>query len=223
VIVDKQHVALYGSGYLGKQIFHHIKTYYADEVEVIGFIDDTKPAHVKVIEKYTTLGGLDQAMQTPALKAGNIEIVFAIGYINMKARRKALNRVVLAGYSLFSVVHPRAVIEPGVKIGAGSVILGCAILDQQVSVGEACFIDIGVRLGAGTCVGSNNYFSSGTSTGSRVVIGDDCFFGMDCTVTTDVQLGNHLFVNAKTLVPRNMTNDIKLVELHKAKELPHTQ
>jgi UDP-3-O-[3-hydroxymyristoyl] glucosamine N-acyltransferase len=105
-------------------------------------------------------------------------------------------------------------------VGEGSVVLGGAILDQQVEIGVACFIDIGVRLGAGTVIGDNNYLSSGTSTGSRVRIGDDSFFGMDVTITTDVQVGSRLFINAKSLVPRNMGSDIKLVEVHKSRELP---
>ena len=77
-----------------------------------------------------------------------------------------------------------------------------------------------MRLTCGTAVGTNNYLSSGTSTGSRVQIGDDCFFGMDCTVTTDVRIGCRAFINAKTLVARDVGNDLKLVELHKTRELP---
>ena len=45
---------------------------------------------------------------------------------------------------------------------------------------------------------------------------------MDCTITTDVSLGSNLFVNAKTLVPRDVGDDLKLVELHKSKQLPQT-
>ena len=33
-------------------------------------------------------------------------------------------------------------------------------------------------------------------------------------------LGSNLFVNAKTLVPRNVGDNLKLVELHKGRELP---
>ena len=138
----------------------------------------------------------------------------------MSLRRAALERVLKAGYRLFTVVHPRATIEPGAQIGAGCVVLSGAVIDQQVRVGPACFVDIGVRLTAGTTVGCNNYFSSGTATGSRVTIGDDCFFGMDCTITTEVQMGSNLFVNAKTLVPRNVGDNVKLVEVHKSRELP---
>ena len=219
--MGRPRIAFFGAGYLGKQVFHYVNEYCADQEELIGFIDDTRPSGEIIAGRVKTLGGLDEARTTDGLRPGEIQIVFAIGYSDMRARRTALNRVLDHGYDLFSVIHPRALIEPGVQLGAGCIVLQYAILDQQVRVGPACFLDIGVRLTAGTVVGRNNYFSSGTSTGSRVTIGDDCFFGMDCTVTTDVRMGSRLFVNAKTLVPRDVGDDVKIVEVHKLLELPN--
>jgi acetyltransferase-like isoleucine patch superfamily enzyme len=216
----RRRVAVYGAGHLGRQVYHHVAAHHADHVQVLGFIDDLRPAGEPVIDGRATLGSLVETASSSELGPQSIALVFAIGYANMALRRAALERVRAAGYRLHSVIHPRAVIEPGAELGEGCVVLANAVIDQQVTVGAACFIDIGVRLTAGTRVGSNNYFSSGTSTGSRVVIGDDCFFGMDCTVTTEVRMGSRLFVNAKTLVPRNVGDDVKLVELHKSRELP---
>lgn len=213
-------VAVYGAGHLGRQVCHHVTAHHAERVQVAGFIDDTRPAGETVIDGQRTLGSLAEAARSNEMGPQSIELVFAIGYADMAMRRAALERARAAGYRLHSVIHPRAVIEPGAEVGEGCVVLANAVIDQQVRVGAACFIDIGVRLTAGTTVGSNNYLSSGTSTGSRVVIGDDCFFGMDCTVTTDVRMGSRLFVNAKTLVPRDVGDDLKLVELHKSRELP---
>lgn len=214
-------VAIYGAGHLGRQILHHVRHHGGAEVELAGFLDDTHAPGEAVADGYRTLGSLDHAMATPGLRPGELELVFGIGYADMRARRAALERVLAAGYALHTVVHPRACIEPGATLGPGCIVLAHAVIDQQVRTGAACFIDIGVRLTAGTTVGCNNYFSSGTATGSRVVIGDDCFFGMDCTVTTEVRMGSRLFVNAKTLVPRDVGDDLKLVELHKSRELPN--
>lgn len=218
--MKRRRVAIYGAGYLGQQVYHHVASHCRDTAEVIGFIDDSKAAGIGVIDSQRTLGSLAQATALPRLQPGAIELVFAIGYTSMQMRRAALERVLSAGYQLFTLLHPRAVIEPSARIGQGCVVLAGAVIDQHVSVGAACFVDIGVRLTAGTTVGCNNYFSSGTATGSRVKIGDDCFFGMDCTITTEVQMGSNLFVNAKTLVPRNVADNLKLVEVHKGRELP---
>ncbi len=213
-------VALYGAGHFGRQVHHHLLAWYAERCEVLGFIDDTQPPGVEVIGGRCTLGALNDVRADPRFAPGAAQLVFAVGYASMTARRAALARVLDAGYELFGVIHPRASIEPGAEPGAGSVVLACAVLDQQVRLGPACFVDIGVRLGAGTVAGANNWFSSGTSTGSRVRIGEDCFFGMDCTLTTDITVGSNLFVNAKTLLPRDVGSNLKLVELHQSRELP---
>jgi len=213
-------VGIYGAGFLGRQILHHVHAYYGDSADVIGFIDDVRAPDEPVAEGLKTLGSLEAAACDGELNPASIELVFGIGYADMNARRGALERVIRAGYRLFSVIHPNAIIEPGADAGPGSVVLGGAVLDQQVRLGAACFVDVGVRLGAGTLAGCCNYFSSGTSTGSRVSIGDGCFFGMDCTITTEVRLGSNLFVNAKTLVARDVGDNVKLVELHKSRELP---
>ena len=218
-MTTKERAAIFGAGYLGRQVFHHLHHHYRDAVEIVGFIDDSKPAGENVTAGLETLGTLAAARDAPGFSPDNVSIVFAIGYTSMTARGAALRRVQDAGYRLFDVIHPAAMIEPGVVPGAGSIVLAGAVLDQGVVLGPGCFVDIGVRLGTETRAGRNNYFSSGTSTGSRVVIGDDCFFGMDCTITTEVRLGNNLFVNAKTLVPRDVGDDLKIVEMQKSKQL----
>ena len=98
--------------------------------------------------------------------------------------------------------------------------LGGAIVDQNVTLGAGCFLDIGVRIGEDSLVGDNNYFSSGAAIGGGVKVGDDNFFGMDCTTVTGVAIGSNCFINAKTLVARNLGDNVKLVEMHKGRELP---
>ncbi|MCB1693488.1 MAG: hypothetical protein KDI19_12045 [Pseudomonadales bacterium] len=211
---------VYGAGHLGRQVLHHLWAYYGDSIEILGFVDDVRAPGEEVLGGLQTLGPLECARDDARLGPHAAGVVFAVGYSSMTARHAALDRVVDAGYGLLSVVHPQAIVEPGTEIGAGAIILGGAVVDQQVTLGMACFVDIGVRLGAGTTVGHNNYFSSGTCTGSRVSIGQDCFFGMNCTITTDVRIGDNVFVNAAALVPRDLGSNLKVVELRKSRELP---
>ena len=106
-------IAVYGAGYLGRQIYHHLRAYYHDSATVAGFIDDTKPVGEDVIDGLTTLGSLADAQSDPALNPTTISMVFAICYTSMRARGTALQRVLDAGYDLFDVINPSAMIEPG--------------------------------------------------------------------------------------------------------------
>ena len=213
-------VIIYGSGHLGIQVLHYIEHY--SDVNVLGFIDDTKSSGDLIIGELKCLGGFDDLVTGGHYPPEQVDIVFAIGYSNMLARKMALDRLLASDYSLFGLIHPRAIVEPGTTIGRGVIILGGAILDQRVSVGDGCYVDIGVRIGEDSIVAANNYLSSGSAIGGDVAIGESNFFGMDCTVTTGVSIGSNCFINAKTLVARNLGSDVQLVEIHKSKELPRT-
>ena len=120
--MSRTKVAIYGAGHLGKQIYHHVHHHCANQVEFLGFIDDTRSAGEIVDGDAVTLGTLNDVIATQGLRLGEIQVVFAIGYANMPARHAALDRVLDAGYELYSVVHPRSVIEPGAQLGAGCIV-----------------------------------------------------------------------------------------------------
>jgi len=212
-------VAIYGAGYLGRQVLHHVQNY-CDDVELVGFVDDTIQKGKLITQNFTNLGSLDGIRSNPSLSPGDLSLVFAIGYADMHARKNALQRATSAGYDLFTITHPKAIVEPGSAVGVGSILLGACVIDQGVSIGKACFVDIGVRLGAETRAGDNNYFSSGTCTGSRVEIGSNCFFGMNATLTTNVRIGDNLFINAQSLVAADLPDNTKFVEMRKSRNLP---
>ena len=214
-----QKIVIYGAGVLGHQVLYHIKQYCMPNVELLGFVDDTRPAGSSITDEYSTLGDITNFCKANSWKSSDIQVVFAIGHGDMGARAIALKQVRDAGLKLYSVVHPSAIVEQSANINPGAIILAGAIIDQDVCIGEGCFVDVAVRLGDGTCAGGNNYFSAGTTTGSRVNIGSDNFFGMDVTITTDVQIGSNVFVNAKTLVPRDVKDNLKVVEMHKLREI----
>ena len=96
--MSRTRLVVYGAGYLGQQIYHHLAAWYGESAEVLGFIDDTKPAGLAVIDGKSTLGALETVRQDPALGPQAARAVFAIGYTSMTARRAALERVVAGGW-----------------------------------------------------------------------------------------------------------------------------
>lgn len=218
-----QKIVVYGGGHLGRQVYHHLRAYYSESAELIGYVDDTKPEGEIIVDNVPNLGGMVDLSKKPSMSPDHVKIVFAIGYTNMKKRGVALERVESNGYELFSVIHPRSMIESNANLEAGSIVLAGAVIDQQVSLGKACFVDIGVTIGENSQVAANNYFSAGVSVGGSVQIGENNFFGMDVTVTNDVKLGSNLFVNAKTLIYKDLGDNLRIVEMHRIKEIAHPE
>ena len=213
-------LVVFGASHLGQQTLTHLRNHFR-HLTVVGFVDDTMAAGTPIVDELVCLGGLDEVARSDAHGPSRAAMVFAIGYADMRGRRQALDRVDAAGFELFSVIHPQAIIDPTATIEAGSTVLAGAIVDQGVKLEAGSYVDIGVRIGEDACLGRASYVSSGAALGGGVRVGEDCFLGMDCTITTGVTVGRRCFINAKSLVARDLKDGTKLVELHKARELPN--
>ena len=213
----RQKLLIYGAGKLGRQIYYHLTNYYKDSATVEGFIDDIKAEGTEVTDGVRCLGGLDELAISELYPAQEYSCVFGIGYSDMTARQCAYQNLRTAGYKLFSVVHPRAVVEADAVIGQGSIILGGSVIDQGVVLGDICYVDIGVTIGEDSVLGSNNFLSSASALGGSVVLGDDNFIGMNSTIVNDIEIGSNVFINAQTLVRSNIEDNSQVIEIHKVR------
>lgn len=112
-------------------------------------------------------------------------------------------------------IHPTAVIEDGVQLGAGCVIHAYAVIRRHCELGEAVVVhpfavlggdpqdlgfdaatESGVRIGARTVIREHVTVNRATRAGSATQIGVDCFFmaashvGHDCRVGDRVIMAN---------------------------------
>lgn len=209
-------IAIYGSGRLARQIYYLIKNYHI-EYDVVGFIDDFSEKGTEIIEGLKTIGSVETCAAGEMFCPEKIKLAFAVGYRDMKARGEAFEKGKKLGYNFINIIHPKSIIESNVKLGEGVTILAGCILDQFVVIGNNNYLDIGVRVGEYSVLGNNNYFSSGAVVGGYVNVGEACFLGMDVTVVNDVKLGTNIYINAKTLVHRNIEDNSHVIEAHNVK------
>jgi len=210
-----ENLLIYGAGKLGQQVYYHLNSYYLNKVKVLGFVDDTKPKNEKIIDGLLTLGTFKEIVNEKKYLPTRCKIVFAIGYGNMRGRQTAYQCIIDHGYKLFSMVHPKAIMEKNTTLGEGCIILSGAVIDQGVFIGPICYVDIGVTIGEDCHIGANNYFSASCVVGGSVKIGEGNFFGLNSTIVNDVTLGSNLMVNAQTLVHKNFTDNLQVMEYHK--------
>lgn len=136
-------------------------------------------------------------------------------------------------------VHPaatvcaRAVVEAGVKIGAGCMIAPYAVLLRFTELGECCQVhshavvggvpqdrafaheQSACRIGAGTIIREGATVHRGTGVGTTTVVGERCFLmsnshvGHNCTVGNDVMLvsgallGGHVEIGDRAVISGN--------------------
>jgi len=90
----------------------------------------------------------------------------------------ALNEVVVAFAPVVPRpplgVHPTAIVDPSVQLGAGASIGPYCVLGPDVVVGEGALLHPRVTLGAGVVLGARNVLHPGVVIYPHSVLGDDC-------------------------------------------------
>ena len=122
-------------------------------------------------------------------------------------RREIFERWVARGFSFETVIHPSAVvsadlvagqgvqlmagtvIQPGVTIGANTVVNTRASVDHEVSLGKHVHVCPGAVLCGDVRIGDRSYIGPGAVIGRGVRIGEDCIIGAGSVVVKNVVPG----------------------------------
>lgn len=215
----KRPVLIYGAGALGRQVYRNLAAC-GGGIEVLGFLDDVKPAGTVVSDGLQTVGGLDAMLQKTNYAPGRIGLVPGIGYGNLPARRAAYERALAQGYKFIGFRHPQALIDPSALVDESTVVLAGAMVDIETRIGPFCYLDLGARVGEWSQLAANCHLSAGAAVGGSVKVGMDTFLGMDVTIVNDITIGSHVFINACTLVHQNIPDNSRMLEARKSRIVP---
>ena len=120
--------------------------------EKIDFLDDSSPGAV---------GKTDQLEELAKPYDG---VVVSIG--NGEVRRELIHRILHAGASLVSLIHPQAYVSPSASVGNGSIILPGAIVHSNAIIGSGCIISIGALIDHDAVVEDLSHINTGAIVGA---------------------------------------------------------
>ena len=150
------------------------------QFEVVGFVDDALALDTLVLG-YPVLSSI---ADLTAFASVCDQVLVAIG--NNALRASLVDRLVQAGLSLATVVHPKAMVSPRAKVGAGSavmagvivgtearlglgVIVNCgAVVDHHARVEDFGHLGVGACMAGGTVLGRSAWMQAGSSIGYGV-------------------------------------------------------
>lgn len=155
--------------------------------EFIGFADDW---HVGA----DVLGTFDQVSRD--WPAGSCEVVLAVGYKHLLARRKMLIELQDRGYTISSLIHPAAFVSPDCRLNAGVTIMAGAVCDSNAVVEAGCVVWPGAVVNHDVNVGSNSFISPNATLCGYVNLGESCFVGAGATVVDHVNVPPNTFIKA---------------------------
>ena len=105
--------------------------------QLVGFVDDAAP-ELRQVWDWPVFG--PTADLAPYRQHAEAAVV-AIG--NNRLREDLCNRLLVAGFELVTVVHPRAMVSPRSCIGAGSAVMAGALIGTEARLGVGVIVNSG--------------------------------------------------------------------------------
>lgn len=137
-------------------------------------------------------------------KREGFEFVVAIGDVN--ARERIFTRVLAAGGTPRSIIHPGAFVGSSSHLGAGSVVLAGATVTAEASVGRGCILNPGVRISHDCIVGDFVTLGPNAVLCGRSRIGEKCLVGANSTVNPDVFVCHDTTLGSGAVAIRDITD-----------------
>lgn len=182
---------------------------------VIGCIDDLNP-QPRTTAAGPVLGSADKLLELR--QQGIVHIIIAIG--DNAVRMRLADKATSMGFELVTVIHPRATVAQGVKIGGGSVLMAGSVVNPGATIGDNCIINTcasvdhdcvleegvhicpGAHLAGGITVGRGTMIGIGACVRDQVRIGRNCIIGAGAAVVCDIPDGS-IAVGVPAKVIRN--------------------
>ncbi|MEZ5566174.1 MAG: acetyltransferase [Gammaproteobacteria bacterium] len=170
----------------------------------LAFLDDSPQE--SVILGLPVIGGLESYFNSQDVAT---DFIIAIG--NCRLRMQLIDHGIKAGLNLPALVHPAAWVSRHASIGAGSVILGQAVIQAGAVIGKGCIINTSATVDHDCRLGDGVHVCPGAHVAGDVMIGARAWIGIGSAVRDGLSIGADAIVGAGAAVAADVGDDTTVV------------
>ena len=139
-----------GSGGFGREVAEIAKTIMKEkkDLNLIGFIDDDKALHGKIINDVPVLGNLEWI--TDSFEGDELFFACAVGDPSIK--KKVVERALKLGYIPYSLIHPSVRMCYDVSVGEGTILCTGSVITTNITIGNHVIINQICSIGHDTII-----------------------------------------------------------------------
>lgn len=201
-------IIIIGAGGVGREVAFIIEEINKEMpmLNILGFIDDNKEIHGKVINGYSVLGDISY-LDNYDEKEEKPEIVIAIANYNIKKNivLKINNR-----FNFATIIHPEVSIHNTVTIGNGSIIYKGVIMTTNITIGNHVIVSPKCGIGHDSIIKDYVSLLWNVNISGNDVIEEGVLIGSAATVIQGKNVGQAAIIGAGAVVVkdilRNTTN-----------------
>lgn len=187
-----------GSGTYGEVYLAYLRE---AGVNIVGFLDDAKPAGT-LVRGVPVLGGTN-ALETLAAERGVRAVFCPLG--DNKKRVSFLEKARALGFETPNFVHSSVVISPNVELGQGVYILLGTTIMPHTKIENDVMISMGARVAHHSTLSAGTFLSTGVNFGAGIIAKKYAYVGIGASIMTGIkELGEDCLVGAGAVVIRDV-------------------
>lgn len=105
---------------------------------------------------------------------------------------------------LTSLIHPSAVIADEVRIGSGTVVMACAVINSGAVIGSGCIVNTSSSVDHDCVLGDYVHVAVGAHLCGTVKVGDHTWIGAGATICNNVNIPNDCMIGAGAVVIKSL-------------------
>jgi sugar O-acyltransferase (sialic acid O-acetyltransferase NeuD family) len=182
-------VVILGAGGYANMVYEILSL--LPQVLVLGCTDKALGLSERMLGEGTSLRilGDDDVLPDLAEEHENLHAVLGLGPALMDVRSRLLRTLDLENIAPFTAIHPRAIVSPQAKLGAGTVVGAGAVVSPHGTIGRHCAVYLGASIDHDARLGNNVFVGQGARIASYVELGDNVVVEMGASVNDHVVVG----------------------------------
>lgn len=172
----------------------------AQPLTLAGFIDDNLARTGESFAGSRILGGSKKLDELRALGVRRIHV--AVGHC--ATRMRIAETIVAGGFSLLTVVHPQAVIGDDVSIDDGCFVAPGVVVNAGTSVGKNVILNTSSSVDHECSIADGVHVAPGGRLAGLVQVGQETFIGIGAVVLNCLRIGERTIVGAGAVVARDL-------------------
>jgi UDP-perosamine 4-acetyltransferase len=130
------------------------------------------------------------------------------GASDSRPRRRLYEWARSEGMEIVSVVHPRALVSPSARHGAGATVLAGAIVAADAVLGDNVLVNHAAVVEHDCSVGDHVHLATGARLASGVTVAEGAHVGAGAIVIQGLRIGARAVVGAGAVVTRDVDQDV---------------
>lgn len=152
------------------------------------------------------LGAAIAGPVAPVLDDPDATAVLAIGHNRVRHRLAAAARC-----RFTTIVHPRAIVDPTARLGAGTVVFAGAVIQPDAAIGAHVIVNTAATIDHDCVLGDFVHIAPGVHLAGNVSLDTGAFLGIGTVATPGIRVGAWTTVGAGASVIRDLPAGVTAV------------